>query len=118
MEIKQRICFGNDHLLLPLLLLILILPLQSHYRLNECIWNHTDSFGMGNWTVNARPEIQNCGTITSLSLNTVVTDLSNAFPGNSSVNTVQHATIGEAVFYVFRTTPSVCNGQMNSQSDT
>jgi hypothetical protein len=28
-----------------------------------------------------------------------VTDLVNALPGNSSVNTVQHATIEEAVFY-------------------
>jgi hypothetical protein len=30
----------------------------------------------------------------------VVTDLINALPGNSSVNTVQHATVGEAVFFV------------------
>jgi hypothetical protein len=30
----------------------------------------------------------------------IVTDLSNALPGNSSVNTVQHATIEEAVFSV------------------
>jgi hypothetical protein len=29
-----------------------------------------------------------------------VTDLINALPGNSSVNTVQHATIEEAVFSV------------------
>jgi hypothetical protein len=28
----------------------------------------------------------------------IVTDLINALPGNSSVNTVQHATIEEAVF--------------------
>jgi hypothetical protein len=28
----------------------------------------------------------------------IVTDLINALPGNSSVNTVQHATIDEAVF--------------------
>jgi hypothetical protein len=30
----------------------------------------------------------------------IVTDLINALPGNSSVNTVQHAIIEEAVFYV------------------
>jgi hypothetical protein len=30
----------------------------------------------------------------------VVTDLINALPGSSSVNTVQHATVGEAVFSV------------------
>jgi hypothetical protein len=30
----------------------------------------------------------------------IVTDLINALPGNSSVNTVEHATIEEAVFYV------------------
>jgi hypothetical protein len=30
----------------------------------------------------------------------IVTDLINALPGNSSVNTVQHATIDEAVFSV------------------
>jgi hypothetical protein len=29
-----------------------------------------------------------------------VTDLINSLPGNSSVNTVQHATIDEAGFYV------------------
>jgi hypothetical protein len=32
-------------------------------------------------------------------LNTV-TDLINALPGNSSINTVQHATIEEALFFV------------------
>jgi hypothetical protein len=31
----------------------------------------------------------------------IVTDLINALPGNSSVNTVQHATMGEAVFSVW-----------------
>jgi hypothetical protein len=30
----------------------------------------------------------------------IVTDLINALPGNSSVNTVQHATIAEAMFSV------------------
>jgi hypothetical protein len=30
----------------------------------------------------------------------IVTDLINVLPGNGSVNTVQHATIEEAVFYV------------------
>jgi hypothetical protein len=30
----------------------------------------------------------------------IVTDLNNVLPGNSSVNTVQHATIEEAVFSV------------------
>jgi hypothetical protein len=29
----------------------------------------------------------------------IVTDLINALPGNSSVNTVQHATVDEAVFF-------------------
>jgi hypothetical protein len=33
-------------------------------------------------------------------LNAIVTDLINALPGNSSVNTVQHATIEKAVFSV------------------
>jgi hypothetical protein len=33
-------------------------------------------------------------------LNDIVTDLINALTGNSSVNTVQHATIEEAVFSV------------------
>jgi hypothetical protein len=33
----------------------------------------------------------------------IVTDLINALPGNSSVNTVQHVTIEEAVFSVDRT---------------
>jgi hypothetical protein len=33
-------------------------------------------------------------------LHYIVTDLINALPGNSSVNTVQHATIEEAVFSV------------------
>jgi hypothetical protein len=46
----------------------------------------------------------------------IVTDVINALPGNSSVNTVQHATIDEAVFYVVRATPSAANGQINSQS--
>jgi hypothetical protein len=32
----------------------------------------------------------------------IVTDLINALPGNSSINTVQDATIDEAVFYVVR----------------
>jgi hypothetical protein len=35
-----------------------------------------------------------------LLLISIVTDLLNALPGNSSVNTVQHATIEEAVFSV------------------
>jgi hypothetical protein len=34
------------------------------------------------------------------SINSTVTDLINALSGNSSVNTVQHATIEEAVFSV------------------
>jgi hypothetical protein len=33
-------------------------------------------------------------------LHNIVTDLINALPGNSSANTVQHATIEEAVFSV------------------
>jgi hypothetical protein len=32
--------------------------------------------------------------------NNIVTDSINALPGNSSVNTVQHATVEEAVFSV------------------
>jgi hypothetical protein len=92
--------------------------LQSHNRLNEFIGNHTDSFGKGNWTVNTRLEIQNCGTTTYFPLNTLVMDLINALPGNISVNTVQRATIEEAVFYAVSATPSAGNGPMNSQSDT
>jgi hypothetical protein len=45
----------------------------------------------------------------------IVTDLINALPGNSSVNTVQHATIDKTLFYVVRTMPSAGNGPMNSQ---
>jgi hypothetical protein len=48
----------------------------------------------------------------------IVTDFINAFPGKSSANTVQHATIDDAVFYVISATPSAANGPMNSQSDT
>jgi hypothetical protein len=47
----------------------------------------------------------------------IVTHLINALPGNSSVNTVQHATVDEAVFCIVRATPSAANGPMNSQSD-
>jgi hypothetical protein len=36
-------------------------------------------------------------------LNDTVTDLINALPGNSSVNSVKHATMEEAVFSVART---------------
>jgi hypothetical protein len=38
-----------------------------------------------------------------------LTDLMNALPGNSSVNTAQHATIEEAMFYVSAVT-SQCGG--------
>jgi hypothetical protein len=48
----------------------------------------------------------------------MLTYLINALPGNGSINTVQHATIEEAVFYVVRATPSAGNGPMNLQSDT
>jgi hypothetical protein len=37
---------------------------------------------------------------TYITIHNAVTDLINALPGNSSVNTVQHATIEEAVFSV------------------
>jgi hypothetical protein len=37
----------------------------------------------------------------------IVTDLINALPGNSSVNTVQHATIEEALFSVHPTDASI-----------
>jgi hypothetical protein len=48
-----------------------------------------------------------------------VTDLINALPGSSSVNTVQHATIDEAVFfYVVHAMSGAGNGPMNSQNDT
>jgi hypothetical protein len=40
----------------------------------------------------------------------IVTDLINALPGNSSVNTVQHTTIDEAVFYVVRAEQRWNNG--------
>jgi hypothetical protein len=51
-------------------------------------------------------------------LYSVVMDLIYALTGNSSVNTVQHATRGEAVFFVVRATPSAENGPMNLQYDT
>jgi hypothetical protein len=41
-----------------------------------------------------------------------VTDLINALPGNSSVNMVQHATVDEAVFCVFRAEQQWNNGVM------
>jgi hypothetical protein len=45
-----------------------------------------------------------------------VTHLINGLPGNSFVNTGQHATVDEAVFSVIHATPSAGNGPMNSQS--
>jgi hypothetical protein len=45
-----------------------------------------------------------------------VTYLNNTLPGNSSVNTVQHATIGEAVFYVVRAEQRWNNGVMQPVS--
>jgi hypothetical protein len=57
--------------------------------------------------------------LSQYSFGRIVTDLINVLPGNSSVNTVQHATIDEAMFFcVIRATSSVGNGPMNSQSDT
>jgi hypothetical protein len=44
----------------------------------------------------------------------IVTDLINTLPDNSSVNTVQHATIAGAVLYI-RATPSAGNGPLNSR---
>jgi hypothetical protein len=46
----------------------------------------------------------------------IVTYLINALPGNSSVNTVQHATIDEAVFYVVRAEQWLNNGVMQPVS--
>jgi hypothetical protein len=43
------------------------------------------------------------------------TDLINALPGNSSVNTVQHATIDEAVFYVVFSLSNSRNGVLCNQ---
>jgi hypothetical protein len=37
----------------------------------------------------------------------IVTDKINALPGSGSVNTVQHATIGEAVFSMFTVTSHI-----------
>jgi hypothetical protein len=45
-----------------------------------------------------------------------VTDLMNALPGNSSVNTVQHATTDEDVFYVVRADKRWNNGVMQPVS--
>jgi hypothetical protein len=46
-----------------------------------------------------------------------ITDLINALPGNSSLNTVQHATIYEAVFYVVRAEQRWNNGLMQLVSN-
>jgi hypothetical protein len=46
----------------------------------------------------------------------IVTDLTNALPGNSSLNTVQHAIIHEAVFYVVRAEQRWNNGVMQPVS--
>jgi hypothetical protein len=43
-------------------------------------------------------------------------DLINSLPGNSSVNTVQHATLNEAVFYVVRAEQQWNNGVMQPVS--
>jgi hypothetical protein len=43
----------------------------------------------------------------------ILKDLINALPRNSSVNTVQQATIGETVFYVVHATPNAGNGPIN-----
>jgi hypothetical protein len=45
-----------------------------------------------------------------------VTDLINALPGNNSVNTVQHATTDEAVFYAVRAEQRWNNGVMQHVS--
>jgi hypothetical protein len=45
-----------------------------------------------------------------------VNDLINPLPGNSSVNTVQHATIDEGVFYVVRAKQRWNNGVMQPVS--
>jgi hypothetical protein len=45
--------------------------------------------------------------------NHIVTGIINALPGNSFVNTVQHATIDEALFYVVRTEQRWNNGVCN-----
>jgi hypothetical protein len=52
-----------------------------------------------------RKSLSGTGKDVSLEVNTekvmcIVTDLINVLPGNSSVNTVQHTTIEEAVFSV------------------
>jgi hypothetical protein len=46
----------------------------------------------------------------------IVTDLINVLPGNSSVNTVQHATVDEAVLYVVREEQRWNNGVMQPVS--
>jgi hypothetical protein len=51
--------------------------------------------------------------VENLKFKHIVTDLINALPGNSSVNTAQHAKIDEDVFYVVRTMPSAATGQIN-----
>jgi hypothetical protein len=54
-------------------------------------------------------------------LNFIATDMINALPGNSSVNTVQHATIDEAVFSMpsapsSGVTTELCNPFLNNGS--
>jgi hypothetical protein len=51
----------------------------------------------------------------------IVTDLINALPGNSSVNTVQHATIDKAMFsissaWVSGGTTALCNNFLSNYS--
>jgi hypothetical protein len=50
--------------------------------------------------------------VLSISLRKIVTDLINALPGNISVNTVQHATIEEAVFSLDQTEAPIDSDHM------
>jgi hypothetical protein len=53
------------------------------------------------WVLVGKPEGKRLlGKTRSKLEDNIVTDLNNALPGNSSVNTVQHRTVGEAVFFM------------------
>jgi hypothetical protein len=51
--------------------------------------------------------LQIFAAFTAANMENIVKDLINALPGNSSVNTVQHATIDEAVFSMMSAPSSV-----------
>jgi hypothetical protein len=60
--------------------------------------------------------VNSASTLYRINNNNNVTDLINTLPDNSSVNTVQHATIDWAVFYAVRTEQQWNNGVMQPAS--